>query len=101
MNKEDEQIIKDWAELDLDHRMFVLRVRDSNGCKHGAEPETFDSTVRCAPPCDKDFISIGFWVKADASGFTECIGSYKWIATPKFRRLEALLFSVTLETKGQ
>lgn len=73
-------IKEDWDKLDQDHKRFILRVRDSNGCKHGA-----DSSYT------KDVV---LWNKAEKSGFIRCIGSFKWVVTSKYYDLEKELFGI-------
>lgn len=87
-------LLKDWNKLDSDHKKFVLRVRNSNGYKHGAEPACIDSNERHDPPNEEYFKSIALWKLTEGSGFIECIGSHKWIVTDKYKDLEKLLFGI-------
>jgi len=90
------ELLSEWNNLDVDHKKFILRVRDGNGGKHAAEPCSIVSDVRFDPPYDEYFTSIALWEKAEKSNFIECTGSYKWIATNKFKDLESELFGLTL-----
>jgi hypothetical protein len=87
-------VLDDWNKLDSDHKKFVLRVRNGGGGKHAAEPHSIESAERCDPPNDEYFKSIALWDKAEASGFIECIGSYKWITTDKYSDLELHVFEI-------
>ncbi len=87
-------LLEKWDNLDSDHKKFVMRVRDGNGCKHAAEPCSIDSDVRLDPPNEEYFESIALWKKAEETGFIECAGSYKWVITNKFRILESVLFGI-------
>jgi len=89
-----DELLKRWNELDREHKKFILRVRDSGDCKHGAEPTSIDSTERHDPPNDEYFKSIPLWEKAEESGFIKCAGSYKWMITDKYRDLENKLFEI-------
>lgn len=80
-------LLSDWNELDNEHKKFVLRVHHSNGCKHGAEPSSIDSNIRCEPPNEEYFKGINLWEKTEESGFIECVGSYKWATTDKYKNL--------------
>lgn len=88
------KLLDDWNALDTEHKKFVLRVRDGGGAKHSAAPHSIDSEERHDPPNDEYFKSVPLWEKTEASGFIECIGSYKWITTDKYADLEAELFGL-------
>jgi hypothetical protein len=92
------KLLEDWNKLDDDHKKFVLRVRDGGGCKHGADPSSIDSEVRHEPPNEEYFHSTSLWEKTEESGFVECIGSYKWIVTDKYKDLEALAFGISTKS---
>lgn len=85
-------LLNDWNSLDIEHKRFILRVDKSRGGKHGAEPCSIGSDVRYDPPNEECFKSIALWVKAEKSGFIECVGSYKWVTTDKYADLEKELF---------
>ena len=87
-------LTKKWNLLDYDHKKFILRVRNSNGSKHGAQPTSIDSTERCAAPNSEYFKSIALWHKAEDSGFIKCVSSYSWIVTAQFGDLERELFNI-------
>jgi len=53
-------LLESWNKLDADHKRFVLRVRDSNGCKHGAAPTSIDSEEKLAPPNDEHLFFYSF-----------------------------------------
>lgn len=84
----------DWNKLDNEHKEFVLRVREGCGGKHAAEPHSMDSDIPLKPPNEDLFEVIYFYEKAEASGFIECVGSWKWLVTDKFNTLEDELFGI-------
>lgn len=89
------KLLDQWNELGNEHKKFVLRVRNSGGGKHGAQPSSIDSNERFDPPNQEYSKSISLWEKAEKSGFIECIGSYKWITTAKYSDLELLVFGIS------
>lgn len=76
-----EQLIKEWFELEEKYRLFVLRVLNSGGSKHGSEPHS-------------DNIGNNLWEKPEDQGWITSIGSYKFKVTDKFA-------SLLVETKEQ
>ena len=81
----------DWNKLDDEHKRFVIRVRNGSGGKHAAEPHYQLTGEECSEGYPEQ---IALWEKAEASGFIECTGSYKWVTTAKFADLEKDLFGI-------
>lgn len=85
-----EELLARWNDLDKPHKEFIYRAYKSNGVKYRCEPhftetdEIIGYDVDNGEPC---YNSIALWHLAEESGFVECIGSYKWVATEDFRRL--------------
>ena len=84
-------LLDEWNLLDKDHKEFVLRVLDSKGGKHAAEPEYEDTKE---PNGFGGMKQLALWEKAEESGFINCVGSYKWMVTDNFIKLQRELFEI-------
>jgi hypothetical protein len=56
---------------------FVLLVYKSPGCKLNGG-EAF---------CEENDLAVPLWKKPEALGLIECVGSYKWMPTPKLEKI--------------
>jgi hypothetical protein len=77
-------LLDEWNLLDKSHKEFVLRVLDSRGGKHGADPTHAETKE---PDGFGGMKQIALWEKTEESGFVQCVGSYKWLVTDKFIKL--------------
>lgn len=81
-NRRGKSILQQWLALDVEHRKFVLRVRNGNGGKYAATSERDE---------DGNIKEVALWKKAEESGFVKCVGSYAWEVTKKYQALEPIL----------
>lgn len=86
-------LIDEWRALDRDHRKFIIQAHNSNCEKHYCETSVDTDEVSFIDnDGTKYFKSIYLYELAEKSGFVECIGSYKWRSTAKFKELYETLF---------
>lgn len=86
-------LIGEWRLLDRGHRNFILQAHNSNGAKHYCDVTSNTlEVVNIAEDGEKTFKSIYLYELAEKSGFVECVGSYKWRSTAKFKELYETLF---------
>lgn len=86
-------LIEEWRLLDRNHRKFIIQAHNSNGAKHYCETSV-DTDEVSHVDCDgyTMYKRIYLYELAEESGFTECVGSYKWRSTAKFKELYETLF---------
>lgn len=81
-------LINEWFSLDIEHRKFILRVRNGNGWRNAADPHYAPTSERDE---DGKLKEVALWKKAEESGFVRCIDSYAWEVTNKYDALESCL----------
>lgn len=86
-------LIDEWRSLDKNHRKFILQAHASNGAKNCCETSVdTDEVSFIDTDGTKYFKSICLYELSEKSGFVECVGSYKWRSTTKFKELYESLF---------
>lgn len=95
-------ILMDWNKLDDAHKYFCWMAYRSRGSKHAiAMSSAPNGTWDPEYPGKEYEKSTPLWKLSEELGFAECVGSYKWVGTPKFLKLLMHLMGIDTFKTGR